>query len=140
MSLPEWIIERAVKLDFDKKYDLSLHMNPFFLSVDFDMDGRMDIVVWIIARDTGKKGLAIFIRSQEGIQYIGAGKKFGMGNGDYSWANYWLPVEKTDFKKSPWEKETPKNIGQGVEMGQFESSSGAVYWNGKELNWYQLSD
>jgi len=140
INLPGWVVERAAKLNFDKKYDLSLHLNPFYLPVDFDNDGKIDIAVWIKERSSGKKGVAIFIKSQEDIHLIGAGKKFGMGDGDYSWANLWLPFDKTGLKKSHWEKNPPKNIGQGIVLRQFESSSGAVYWNGKSLEWYQVSD
>lgn len=139
-NLPQWVAERAVKLNFDRKYDLSLHMNPFYLSVDFDNDRKIDIAVWVKERSTGKKGIAIFIKSQDIIHLIGAGKKFGYGSDDYSWVDTWLPFEKTELKKSHWEEHNPKNIGGGIEIRKFESSSGAIYWNGRSLEWYQVSD
>lgn len=140
INLPEWVAERAAELDFDKKYDLSLHMNPFYLPVDFDNDNKTDIAVWVEERSTGKKGIAIFIKSQKVIHLGGAGEKLGMGDGDYSWAGLWLPLDKTELKESHWEKNSPRNIGQGIVLKQFESSSGAIYWNGKALEWYQVSD
>ena len=85
-------------------------------------------------------GVAIFIKSQKEIHLAGAGKKFGMGDGDYSWAGLWLPLDKTELVKSHWEKNPPGNLGHGIWLKQFESSSGAIYWNGKSLEWYQLSD
>lgn len=140
MNLPEWVAERAVKFNFDQKYDLSLHMNPFYLPVDIDNDGKIDIAVWVQERSTGKKGIAVFIKAQKKIHLIGAGIKFGNGGDDYSWADLWLPFEKTELKKSHWEKNSPRNVGQGIEIIKFESASGAIYWNGKELEWYQVSD
>ena len=95
MNLPEWVAERAVKFNFDQKYDLSLHMNPFYLPVDFDNDGKIDIAVWVQERSTGKKGIAVFIKAQKKIHLIGAGIKFWNGGDDYSWADLWLPFEKT---------------------------------------------
>lgn len=140
MNLPGWVAERAAKLNFDKKYDLSLHMNPFYIPVDFDNDGKIDITVWVKERSTGKKGVAIFIKSQSLIRLVGAGIRFGNGGDDYSWADLWMPLEKTELKKSHWEKHSPRNIGQGIEIIKFESASGAIYWNGKSLEWYQVSD
>ena len=140
VKMPEWVVERAEKLDFDKKYDLSFHINPFYLTVDFDSDNKMDVAVWVKERSSGKKGVAIFIQSQKIIHVAGAGVNLGMGDGDYSWADLWLPLDKTELKQSHWEKKPPGNIGQGIRLTQFESSSSAIYWNGKSIEWYQVSD
>jgi len=48
------------RLCYAKRYQLSAHLNPFYLHGDFDGDGRSDSALRIKERSSGKNGIAIY--------------------------------------------------------------------------------
>jgi hypothetical protein len=73
-NVPE-IIERAIsKGPLAKDYEVSFHLNPFYLRGNFNVDGEVDVAVLVKQRSTGKLGIAIIHGGTSKVAILGAGR------------------------------------------------------------------
>ena len=112
-SLPPEVRDAFQKSTHSKRYQLSAHINPFYLHGDFNGDGRSDTALLIKERSSGKNGIAI---------YHGKSNRRG-------------PVGKGADGKAP-----PKLRGDALMVIKTESASALIYWNGTRYAWYQQGD
>ncbi len=128
-NLPDEI-QDFYKQQIVNEYKLRTDVNPFYLRGDFDGDKKLDYAINVIERKTEKKGIVIYHTGTNRHFTIGAGKPFfGQHPGDDFW---WMDAWKVEV-----------NIGrkrEGILVVKTESSSGLIYWTGKQYSWIQKGD
>ncbi len=143
-----WVQEQNVPLEILKAFQesavdtllaFSFHVNPFYLRGDFDADGQADYAVMIKHKNTQKLGIAVCLSSKKQVYILGAGKRFGNGD-DFVWVDIWMVSQKLSEYKTNWEDHALHMIAEGIVVEKSESSAGMIYWDGKEFQWYQISD
>jgi hypothetical protein len=72
-DIPELIDRAITNGSLAKNYDVSFHMNPFYLHGDFNGDGKIDVAVLVKQRSTGKVGIAIINGASDKITILGGG-------------------------------------------------------------------
>ncbi len=130
----------AQSTQLPKHYDLSLHLNPFFQSGDFNGDQKLDIAVLVRNKLTGQTGIVIFLFGETKPIILGAGSAFRNGGADFNWMDNWSVYPKQEVRKSRWENKSPTPKGDSLWVAKSESASAFIYWDGKQFVWYQQSD
>ncbi|HET9791076.1 MAG TPA: hypothetical protein VFR08_07225 [Candidatus Angelobacter sp.] len=109
-------------------------MNPFYLSADFDGDGRLDFAIQVTR--TEMKGIAVCLSSQKAPIVLGAGSSL-----------IWPPSEKWRFnawsvvpKESTAVSRPAKAKHDAILLDIKETANGLLYWDGRTFRWKQLSD
>ncbi len=109
-------------------------MNPFYLSADFDGDGRLDFAIQVVRTEV--KGIAVCLSSQKAPLVVGAGSSL-----------IWSPSEKWRFnawsvvpKESTAVSRPPKAKQDAILLDIKETANGLLYWDGRTFRWKQLSD
>ena len=136
-DIPE-AVESAVRNgSLAKDYEISFHLDPFYLRGDFNGEGKSDFAVLVKERSTGKIGIAI-IRSATGkATILGAGIPIGNGGDDFEWMDNWevySKQHKTSYANAP------RFRGDALFVGKSEAASALIYWNGKRYVWLQQGD
>jgi hypothetical protein len=122
-------------------YKINRDLNPFYLRGDFDGDKKIDYALAVIESTTEKKGFLIYHPATRKYFLAGAGKAIPNGHGDdYPWMNAWEVSDEKTVGQGVGELKPPKLIGEGILVQKLESSSGLIYWDGKEYRWYQQGD
>jgi hypothetical protein len=135
-EIPE-IINRAIANgSLAKEYELSLHMNPFYLRGDFNGDDKTDIAVLIKQRSSGKLGIAIVNRATDRVTILGAGTAIGNGGDDFGWMDSW----EIQSKDRPTGGASVPKRGDALLVSKSEAASGLIYWTGKRYAWLQHGD
>jgi len=133
-------INRAITNGFlAKEYELSFHMNPFYLRGDFNRDGKADIAVVVKQRSTGKLGIAIINGATDKVTVVGAGNAIGNGGDDFEWMDSWQVYSKGRAIQEA-EGSVPHLRGDALLVGKSEAASALIYWNGKRYAWFQQGD
>jgi hypothetical protein len=114
--------------------------NPYFLTGDFDGDGRTDIAIWVRNVKTGEVGLIVVHRADESIHILGAGHPFGDRGKDFRWFDLWSLYTKGPIPKSAYQPASLNLIGDAIWVAKAESASAFIYWDGNQYTWYQESD
>jgi len=136
-DIPE-VINRAVTNGLlAKEYELSFHINPFYLRGDFNGDGKADIAVLIKQRSTGKLGIAIIDGATDNVTVLGAGNVIGNGGDDFEWMDSWEIYSRDRVTGG---KSVPHLRGDALLVGKSEAASALIYWNGKRYTWFQQGD
>ena len=142
--LPDWAKKAFIKQVSD--YKLSDFINPFYVEADFNGDGNVDIAVTVESLANNKKGILIIHQGTKQRFVIGAGNK--LSHLDDLW---WMDIIKVNYDLNNHEL-TYKEDGDiddaipinmccpSIHVGKSESSSGLIYWDGKEYNWAQMGD
>jgi hypothetical protein len=72
---------------------------------------------------------------------LGAGNNSKGRGDDYSGLDVWSLIPKGKVLNSNWENHRKVVLlGDALVIGKSESSSVAIYWNGKSYTFYQLTD
>ncbi len=121
---------------------LSIHtsMNPFFLAGDYDGNGQSDAAVWIRNSRSKELGIAMFLRGQPKPTIVGAGTALYDRGEDYQSFDIWSLIPKGEVLESHWEDRQVKLRGDAILVAKSESSSHAIYWDGKKISVYWLTD
>jgi hypothetical protein len=136
-DIPELIDRAITNGPLAKNYDVSFHMNPFYLRGDFNGDGKIDIAVLVKQRSTGKVGIAIINGASDKITILGAGTAIGNGGDDFEWMNSWEIYSKERMANGT---SVPKLRGDALLVSKSEAASVLIYWNGKRYVWLQQGD
>jgi hypothetical protein len=138
-DVPE-VVERAIMNGpLAKKYEVSFHLNPFYLRGDLNGDGKTDIGVLVKQRSTGKLGIAIINSATDKITVLGAGTAIGNGGDDFEWMDTWQIYSKGRAAQEA-EGSVPHLRGDALLVGKNEAASALIYWNGKRYAWFQQGD
>jgi hypothetical protein len=115
------------------RFEVSRRMNPFYLRGDFNGDGKLDYVVLVQERKSGKQGVAFcFAGAKRKAYVVAAGNAIALEGGilgdDFSDFDVWV-VEEAYSKN-------PKRDALFLEKA--EAGSGVLIWNGRRMVWRQL--
>lgn len=122
-------------------YKFNRELNPFYLRGDFDGDKKIDYALAVIESTTDKKGILIYHPATKKYFLAGAGKTIPNGHGDdYLWMDAWEVSDEKIVEQGVTDLKPPKLLGEAILLQKLESSSGLVYWDGKEYRWYQQGD
>src|SRR6266496_696214 len=139
-NVPE-TIERAIsKGPLAKDYEVSFHVNPFYLRGDFNGDGEVDVAVLVKQYSTGKVGIAIIHGRTNKVAILGAGTHVGNGGNDFEWMDYWQVYPKGRVARGTREPSVPRLHGEALLVGKSEAASGLIHWDGKRYVWFQEGD
>jgi hypothetical protein len=123
-----------------KKYELAFRLNPSYLRGDFNGDGKIDVVVLVKQRSTGKAGIAIIDGVTNMVRILGAGTAMGNGGDDFEWMDTWQIYSKTRVASGGDVTNVPHLRGDALLVGKREAASALIYWNGKRYVWLQEGD
>jgi hypothetical protein len=122
-------------------YKINRDINPFYLRGDFDGDKKIDYALAVIESTTEKKGFLIYHPSTKKYFVVGAGKSItNRPMDDYSMIDAWQVFDERVVEQGVTDLKPPKLIGEAILIQKLESSSGLIYWDGKEYKWYQQGD
>ncbi len=139
-DIPEAIEKAITKGSLAKEYDVSFHMNPFYLRGDFNGDRKVDVAVLVKQRSTGKLGIAIIHDGVDKVTVLGAGVGIGNGGDDFEWMDSWQVYPKDRVAPGAGEAIVPRLHGEALLVGKSEAASAVIYWNGKRYVWFQQGD
>ena len=113
---------------------LSGEMNPFYLTGDFDGDGKLDFAVQVVRGES--KGILFCLSSQRIPLLVGAGSSV-----------VWPSTQKWRFdawsivpKESKAVSRPAKASHDAILLDVKETANGLLYWDGATFRWKQLSD
>jgi hypothetical protein len=136
-EVPE-VVRRVIATgSLTKNYDISFQVKPFYLSGDFNGDGKPDVAVLVKQRSTEKFGIAIIHGATDKITILGAGTAIGNGGDDFQWMDSWEIYSKDRVSS---ETNTPKLRGDALLVSKSEAASALIYWNGRRYVWSQEGD
>src|SRR5262249_52117575 len=83
-------VERAIENgSLAKEYEVCFRVKPFYLSGDFNGDGKADIAVLVTKHSTRKIGIAIIDAATDKVTILGAGTVISNGGDDFEWMDSW---------------------------------------------------
>jgi hypothetical protein len=136
-DIPESVKRAIANGAFAKNYDVSFHMNPFYLRGDFSGDRKTDVAVLVKQRSTGKLGIAIINDVTDNVTVLGAGTAIGNGGDNFDWMDSWEIYSKDRVASKT---SVPKLHGNALLVSKSEAASALIYWNGKRYVWLQQGD
>jgi hypothetical protein len=139
-DVPETVKRAIANGSLAKDYDVSFHMNPFYLRGDFKGDGKIDLAVLVKQRSSGKFGIAIIHGEVDKVTILGAGVGLGNGGDDFEWMDSWQVYSKGRVARGGGETAVPRLHGDALLVGKSEAASALIYWNGKRYVWFQQGD
>lgn len=141
-NLPDALEDFFNQEKISSKYELNKDLNPFYLRGDFDRDHQMDYALAIVEIKTKKKGMLIYHPATKKDFLLGAGKMIpgGYKRDDFDWMDAWKVYDKKEVGLGVGETTKLKLKAEAILAFKLESSSGIIYWDGKEYRWYQQGD
>jgi hypothetical protein len=138
-DIPEAVKTAIANGSLAKNYELSFHMNPFYLRGDFNGDGKADIAVLVKQRSTVKLGIAIINGATDKVTVVGAGNAIGNGGDNFEWMDSWQVYSEGRAAQAAGGC-GPKLHGDALLVSKSEAASALIYWNGKRYVWFQQGD
>lgn len=140
LNLPAWACVATFKKGIQRRYAPEIKRNPFFLTGDFDADGKTDIAIWVREIKSGKRGVAILLKGGKDVTMIGAGNNVADRGDDYSDVPVWTLLPRGEVLQSDFEGGKVTLRGDAIAFEVPESVAFALYWDGKGFAFYQLVD
>lgn len=140
LNIPESVRRPFTIKQLENQYEISFHLNPFYLRGDFNGDGKADIATLVKQRKTNKVGIAIMHAGIAQIFFVGAGNNCGNGGDNFDWMDYWYVYTKGRVHRGVGERTVPRLTGEALYVGKSEAASALIYWNGRRYLWYQQGD
>jgi hypothetical protein len=137
---PTSAIDLFKSTGLDRRYDLTAHLKPSYLSADFDGDRKPDIAILVKQKTTGKIGIAVCHSSTNKILFIGAGTEVGNGGDNFDWMDLWSATPKATAAKQLGKAAAVLLKGAALHVEKSESASALIYWNGTRYVWRQMGD
>src|SRR6266853_3940382 len=90
LNLPSWACEIAEDRKLHLRYDINTKINPFYLTGDFDADGKLDVAVRVQEKKSKKIGLVI-MHGDKRLFVLWAGTPFEgrKDDDDLSYSDQW---------------------------------------------------
>lgn len=125
-KIPKWVRQEFSSQHLDQKYTIAFRLYPHYLRSDFNGDGRKDVAIQIVEKQSGKSGIAIFHRKKSQsliytVTILGAGKSLRGAGDDFKWADVWNEMEK--------------GKGYGISLEKRGATGGIIRWDGKNYVW-----
>jgi hypothetical protein len=140
-NLPDDLYDLYNQEKIRTTYKINRGLNPFYLRGDFNGDEKIDYALAVIESKTDKKGFLIYHPSTKKYFLAGAGKSIPNDYGDDYWMiDAWEVSDEKIVGQGVTDLKPPKLIGEAILVQKLESSSGLIYWDGKEYRWYQQGD
>jgi len=139
-DVPETVKRAIANGSLAKDYDVSFHVNPFYLHGDFNGDGKIDISVLVKQRSTGKLGIAVIHGATDKVTILGAGVGIGNGGDDFEWMDSGQIYPNDRVTRGAGQTTIPRLHGEALLVGNSEAASALIYWNGKHYVWLQQGD
>ena len=141
-NLPDNLYDFYRQEKIKNVFKVNRDLNPFYLRGDFDGDKKMDYALAVVEIKTGKKGLLIYHSGTKKYFTLGAGTiiRDGYESDDMDWMNAWEVSDEKMVEQGVTDLKPPRLIGEAILAQKLESSSGLIYWDGKEYRWYQQGD
>ncbi len=139
-NLPSWALVILEEKGFASTYTLSNRINPYFLHGDFNGDGKLDVAVMIVKKDSGHHGIAIVHAGLSTVSVVGAGQSIGSGGNDFSWLDAWSLSARQPVQPGASGKKPPVLKGDALLVQKLEAASALIYWDGMAYRWYQQGD
>lgn len=140
-NLPDNLLDFYKQEQINKVYTINRDLNPFYLRGDFNGDKEADYALAVVESKTSKKGFIIYHTSNKKHFVIGAGGSMPGGYGDNYWmVDAWEVLDEKVVGQGVIELKPPKLIGEAIRVQKLESSSGLIYWDGKQYRWFQQGD
>jgi len=140
LNLPRWVCGLTNEKQLDATYAVYEGMNPFFVSGDFDGDGKTDVAVWVMNKRTKELGVIILHRGSRAMFVLGAGNRGERGS-DWRNRDQWTLYPKAPLARSSHEPPPPPRLkGDALWFSKSESLSYFVYWDGQGYKYYQETD
>jgi hypothetical protein len=139
-AIPESATKLFKSTGVVRQYEFSSHLNPFYLSGDFDGDGKPDIAILVKQKSSGKIGVAVCHSSTNKVLFIGAGTQVGNGGDNFDWMDIWNVTPKAAAAKKVGNATAALLKGDALHVEKSESASALIYWNGKRYVWRQMGD
>jgi hypothetical protein len=141
-NLPEELRDFCNHEKIKSTFKINRDLNPFYLRGDFNGDKSIDYALSVVEVKTDKKGIIIYHPSTKTMFILGAGKQIpnGYERDDMNWMDAWHICDRKEIEQGVTDQKPPKLIGEPIYTDQLESSSGIIYWDGKEYKWYQQGD
>ncbi|HSF22632.1 MAG TPA: hypothetical protein VLE20_00265 [Blastocatellia bacterium] len=139
-AIPESATKLFKTTGLDRQYEFSSHLNPFYLSGDFDGDGKPDIAILVKQKSSGKIGVAVCHSSTNKVLFIGAGTEVGNGGDNFDWMDTWSVTSKATAVKKVKKATAALLKGDALHVEKSESASALIHWNGRRYVWRQEGD
>ncbi len=137
-DIPESIKRAIAKEPLARDYEVSFRVKPFYLSGDFNGDGKIDVAVLVKQRSTGKLGIAIVHGKTDKVIILGARTTIGNGGDDFDWMDSWEVYSRNrGDHRGP---SGPKLLADSFFVSKSEAGSALIYWNGERYVWLQRGD
>jgi hypothetical protein len=141
LNLPAWVCDAAFDARLHTRYSVYSKINPFYLSGDFNGDGRLDVVVLVTEKRSRKLGIVIMHRGAKRPIVIGAGRAWDDRGDDLRGIDMWTLLPKGEVMDGGDEEHRKVKLrGDAIVLERSESAAFAVYWDGGKYLPYQLSD
>jgi hypothetical protein len=114
--------------------DVFTGLDPHFQRGRFDDDTLPDVALLVVAKASGKRGIAFIHAADSSVHVIGAGRDFGNGGDDFECVGVWRIESRTA---------RPDITPAGRELlfiGKPESAGAMIWWNGRVYVWTQHGD
>jgi hypothetical protein len=141
-NVPPALRDAFSKKPLDGKYDVSTHINPFYLRGDFDGDGIADYAVLVTEVVSHKQGILVWLSSVRNFVFLGAGTPIQYGakpEDDLDFDEWRIlgpnPADKTSSLELP-----PNLRHDAIFVEKSESASGVFYWSRGRFRWFQEGD
>jgi hypothetical protein len=112
---------------------LNGEINPFYLTGDFDGDGKLDFAVQVSRKEA--KGILFCLSTQKNPLLVGAGSGLVWPSTEPWRFDAWSIVPKNNNRAR-----TVKVKYDAVLLDVKETANGLLYWTGSSLTWLPLGD
>lgn len=126
---------------------ISKKLNPIYLADDFNGDGKIDLVFYVVSKSNSKSGLCIVHSTTSECIVLGAGNKFHAGGDDFRWVDLWNVIPpgetwETTFKPDGDVLGTKKVIlkNKSIELCVDESGCGVITYRNGAYVWVHHAD
>jgi hypothetical protein len=130
-----WKIFHGIGLGREYEVDVD-HLNPYYLSGDFDGDGRYDYAVNLRHRQTRQRRLAV-VRGSREVAWLDRDEQLR-----YPTLTAWFVHPRYESLEGGVGEVTPPPTLQGdaIIIMKVEASSSLIYWNGSRFVSYWQED